>query len=60
MGGNWAWFGKYSDELLNLFKTLNVAPKQPKPPKPHTARGKKCVNEASQPGEGDGSGVKAK
>ena len=58
MGGNWAWFGKYSDKLLNLFKSLNIAPKQSKPLKPWVAREEKHVNEASQLGEGHGNGVK--
>ncbi|EDR03124.1 uncharacterized protein LACBIDRAFT_331785 [Laccaria bicolor S238N-H82] len=58
MGGSWAWFGKYSDKLLDLSKTLDVAPKQPKPSKPWAARGEKHVSEASELGEGCGSGVK--
>jgi len=33
LGGYWAWFGKYGDELLSLFASLDVAPKQLKPPK---------------------------
>ncbi|EDQ98295.1 uncharacterized protein LACBIDRAFT_304441 [Laccaria bicolor S238N-H82] len=55
LGGYWAWFGRYGDKLLNLFKSLDVGPKQHKPPKPWAARGEK---RASQPGDGDASGVK--
>ena len=54
LGGYWAWFGQYGDKLLSLFKSLDVGPKQPKPLKPWAARGEK---RASQPGDGDASGV---
>ncbi|EDR14415.1 uncharacterized protein LACBIDRAFT_322376 [Laccaria bicolor S238N-H82] len=35
------------DELLDLFKTLDVAPKQPKPSKPQAARGEKRCGSTS-------------
>ena len=53
LGGYWAWFGRYGDKLLDLFKSLDVGPKQPKQLKPRATRGEK---RASQPRDG-GSGV---
>jgi hypothetical protein len=38
LGGYWAWFGRYGDELLSLFESLDIAPKQIKVPKPRAAR----------------------
>ena len=54
LGRYWAWFGQYGDKLLSLFKSLDIGPKQPKLSKPQAARGEK---RASQPGDGDASGV---
>ena len=46
LSGYWAWFGRYGDEFLNLFKSLNIAPKQVKPPKPRATRvSKRAVEE---------------
>lgn len=32
--GYWAWFEKYSEELLALYQRLEIAPKKAKPTKP--------------------------
>jgi hypothetical protein len=40
VGENWPWFGKYGDELLEVFKKLSIPPLQPKPKQP---RGQKKV-----------------
>jgi hypothetical protein len=58
LGGYWAWFGRYGDELLNLFKSLEVGPKQPKPSKPRAAAAARGEKRAAQPGDGDVGGVK--
>ena len=34
VGGNWPWFGKYGDELLEAFKKMSIPPLQPKPRQP--------------------------
>jgi len=57
LGGYWAWFGKYGDDLLSLFGSLDVAPKKPKTPKPRATRGTKRAAQALQ-NEGDESGCK--
>ena len=36
--GGWAWFGRYGDELLNIFRRLDIAPMQAKPSKPRGGR----------------------
>jgi hypothetical protein len=55
LGGYWAWFDRYGDELLELFRTLDIAPKQPKAPKTRAPRALKRAVETA-PGEaGDGS-----
>ena len=36
--GGWAWFGRYGDELLNIFESLDISPMQAKPPKPRAVR----------------------
>ena len=38
VGENWPWFGKYGDELLEVFKKISIPPLQPKPKQP---RGRK-------------------
>lgn len=38
MGGNWAWFDMYGEQLLALFQRLEVAPKKPKPTKARAPR----------------------
>ena len=53
LGGYWAWLGQYGDKLLDLFKSLDVGPKQPKQSKLQGTRGEK---HASLPRDG-GSGV---
>ncbi|KAF8162230.1 P-loop containing nucleoside triphosphate hydrolase protein [Pholiota molesta] len=45
LGGYWAWFDRYGDELLALFRSLDVAPKQAKSSKPRAARAPKRVVE---------------
>ena len=45
LSGYWAWFGRYGDEFLNLFKSLNIAPKQVRPPKPQATRVSKRAGE---------------
>ena len=34
VGESWPWFGKYGDELLELFKKISIPPLQPKPKQP--------------------------
>ena len=52
LGGYWAWFGRYGDELLNLFRNLEVAPKQAKPTKPRAPRTSKRAVETALGEEG--------
>ena len=32
VGSQWAWFGKYGDELLAALAEMDMRPMQPKPP----------------------------
>ena len=34
VGENWPWFGKYGDELLEVFKKMTIPPLQSKPKQP--------------------------
>lgn len=34
VGENWPWFGKYGDELLEVFNKLTISPLEPKPKQP--------------------------
>jgi hypothetical protein len=43
VGQNWPWFGKYGDELLEVFKKMTILPLQPKPKRPRGQ--KKVLNE---------------
>lgn len=53
MGGHWAWFDVYGEQLLALFQRLEIAPKKPKPPKARAPQdAKRPQNEITDEKEG--------
>ena len=49
VGENWPWFGKYGDELLEVFKKMTIPPLQPKPKQPRGQ--KKALDERDRDDE---------
>jgi hypothetical protein len=54
LGGFWAWFDKYGDELLTLFQSLDVAPKKARPARRQAAKPSKRAVEGAMGDEEHG------